>query len=130
MSKADHVDMLKRAIAANLEARMDHDRRQRRQRDRRAEPSRLEFINAADLARADADWLYLEEVIRDPVRKALRKQLRDLGQQLFDVLGTTAGMRDIACAIANLDRKHWHHRINILDKGWDGVGAGTCRWVA
>jgi hypothetical protein len=130
MSKSDHIDMLKRAIGANLAARVDHDRRQERARSRRNEEPKIEAICAADLMKADDNWLELDSIIKDPVRNALREQLRDLGQRLFEVLGGTSEMVDIATDIANLDRKHWGHRINIIDKAWDGVGNKTDIWVS
>jgi hypothetical protein len=98
LDTTEHLDMLKRAIHANLTARIEHDRR--RQTAAGAEP-RIELINAADLLAADDNWLYLDEIISDPIRRALRVQLKTLGQRLFDLVGDTDRMRDVAEEVAN-----------------------------
>jgi hypothetical protein len=128
LSKTDHLEMLKRAIAANLAARTEHDKRQ--EEASQGEQPELTVISAAHLLGADDNWLYLDVVIRDPVRRALREQLKELGQRLFNLLGTTAGMDKIAEEIADFVPEHWSYRINIIDKAWDGVGKGNDRWWA
>jgi hypothetical protein len=130
LSKADHLEMLKSAVAANLAARTEHDKRREKARESQGEPFDISLISVGDLLGADDDWLYLDAVIADPVYKALRKQLKDLGQRLFNLLGTTAGMDTIAEEIADLVPEHWSYRVNIIDKAWDGVGQGNDRWVA
>jgi len=79
---------------------------------------------------ADPNRLYLEGIIENPIKRALRKQLKELGQHLFTVLGTTDGMVKLAEEIADLDPSHWGYRINIIDKAWDGVGKDGDRWWA
>jgi hypothetical protein len=128
LTKPEHLALLRQAIAANLAARVDHDRR--RQEANRDKPVQFTLIPIGDLMGADDRRLYLEGVIDDPIRKALRKQLKDLGQRLFDALGTTEGMVEIAEEIADLKPGPWGYRIDIIDKAWDGVGAGGDRWWA
>jgi hypothetical protein len=125
LSTVVHLDMLKRAINANLTARIEHDRR----RQTPAGVSKIELINLADLVAADDNWLYLDEIISDPVRRALRVQLKTLGQRLFDLVGDTDRMRDVAEEVANQKPGPWGKRINIIDKAWDGIGNDQDRWI-
>jgi hypothetical protein len=127
MSKTQHVAMLSAAIKANLDARCEHDRRRERAAGK---PVDFTMTSAGDLIGADDDWLYLDAVIADPIRKALRKQLKDLGWRLFRVLGTTDGMVKIAEKAARPRSKRWGYRMNIVDKAWDGIGESSKPWVA
>lgn len=126
-SHAEHLALLKQAIAANLRARIEYDE----WRDSQATgPIKLELINAADLMRTSRDKLRLEEAIANPVRSALRSQLRDLGKRLFRLLGTTDAMLMVAEEVADMAPGSPDRRINIIDKTWDGIGDKHDFWVA
>jgi hypothetical protein len=72
LQKEDHLDLLKQAIRANLDARRKHDKR--RERATRGKPYDLRVICAAELLSTPQEKLYLESVIEDPVRKALKNR--------------------------------------------------------
>jgi hypothetical protein len=124
LGTAEHLEMLKRAIHANLTTRIEHDRR----RQTTAGAPKIELINAADLLAADDNWLYLDEIISDPIRRALRVQLKTIGQRLFDLVGDTDRMRAVAEEVAN-QKPPCGKRIDIIDKAWDGVGNNEDRWI-
>jgi hypothetical protein len=130
MTHEQHLDLLKWAIAANLDARHKHDKR--RERANRGKPIDLKAIDmtAWDLMSTPDDQLYLEAVSRDPIRTALKEQLNDLGKRLYRLLGSTKAMQSVAEEVANWKPRYWGTRIDIIAKNWDGVGAGNDRWVA
>lgn len=123
INKADHLALLRRAIAANLDALEAH-------RHRRAESQPPTHIYPTMWAAEPLEKLHLDSIIKDPARRALKEQLKKLGQQLFDIVGSTDAMRDVADEVANLNPRKWGARAAILDKGWDGVGSDKDRWVA
>jgi hypothetical protein len=126
LDASEHLALLKQAIAANLRARVEHDQRCAKS----AAPAEFKIISAGELMRTDPNRLFLEGVIEDPVRKALRKQLKDLGWRLFRLLGSTDAMLMVAQEISELKPGNWHYRIDILDKTWDGIGEQGDFWVA
>jgi hypothetical protein len=129
MADQDHLALLKRAIAANLDAREKHDRRQ--ERAAQGKPAvDLKVWCAADLMNTPDEQLYLVSVIADPVRKALKRQLKDLGWRLYRLLGNTDAMVKVAEEIANMKPRHWGTRTDIIDNNWDGIGKGNDVWVA
>ena len=128
LQKEEHLDLLKQAIAANLDARQEHAERQNRASS--GMPPDLQLISAAILMETPEEKLYLESVINDPIRRALKEQLKDLGRRLFRLLGNIEEMLQVAEEVANLRPQKWEIRINIIDKNWDGIGAGTHFWRA
>jgi hypothetical protein len=128
LSDQDHLALLKRAIAANLDAREEHDRRQ--ERAAQGKSGLLGIVTAAQLEITPIDQLYLKEVIDNPVRRALKSQLKDLGWRLYRLLRTQKAMLKVADEIANMKPQHWDDRINIIDKNWDGIGKGSDVWWA
>jgi hypothetical protein len=126
LTKDEHLALLKRAIAANMRARVEHDLRCAEI----AGPFELKVISAQELFETDPNRLLLEGVVEDPVRKALRAQLKDLGWRLFHLLGNTDAMLTVAEEISNMKPGNWHYRIDILDKTWDGIGKEGDWWVA
>jgi hypothetical protein len=127
LSKAEHRALLKRAVIANLTARLDHDKRLAEAAQ--GKPVEATIWNGGDLLRADVDWLYLDDVIKVPIRKALRKQLKDLGKRLFRLLGNTEEMLTIAQEAAEATGE-WGYAIDVVDKTWDGIGSKTDVWTA
>jgi hypothetical protein len=126
LSHDDHLELLKQAIASSLDARLKHEARLRE--ENKDKPQHCKIFSVRDLIRADANWLYLDEVIENPIRKALRRQLQQLGKRLFDLVGTTADILEIAEEIAN--PRNYYSCFNIMDKNWDGIGSDTDAWVA
>jgi len=53
------------------------------------------------------------------------KLLPCYGQSVFDLTGNIDAMREVADEVANEGPGSWGGRINIIDKGWNGVGG---RW--
>jgi hypothetical protein len=120
-----HLALLKQAIAASLAARIAHElRREKEPVQGSPDPTRW-----VDLA-ADDRQIHLSDLIRDPVRKALRTQMRDLGKRLYQLVRNTNTMLELAEEIANLEPRRWQYRMNVIDKAWDGIGEGADRWWA
>ncbi|HEY7301267.1 MAG TPA: hypothetical protein VH684_25535 [Xanthobacteraceae bacterium] len=129
LDKAEHVALLKQAIAANLDAREEHAKRQAAARAH--EPPDFKLINCADLMRTPWEKLNLDGIIEDPTRRALKDQLKQLGRRLFDVVGSLDAMRDVAEEVASMKPRNWGTRIDIIDKNWDGIGDDARgRWWA
>ena len=129
LSKTQHVAMLKAAIAANLDAREKHAAMLARRPASPAEDIKdIKVINCADLLGADDNWLELDEIIADPIRRALKAQMKHLGKRLYAVVGSTDAMREVCEEVANYNPKRWGTRTDIMDKNWNGVGDGNDRW--
>jgi hypothetical protein len=124
----DYLGLIKRAIAENLAARLDHDKR--REKANRGKEFKIEMWSAAALVGTPQEQLRLEDIVKDPVRRALRAQLKELGQCLYRHVQSIDRMREVAEEAADLMPKRWGYRINIIDKAWDGVGEGDHRWRA
>lgn len=120
LSKKEHVELLTRAIAANLAARVEHDQRQAKAQ--RGELAMHRLMSAQELSGADRNRLRLDAMIADPVKTALRQQLRELGERLFRLTGSVSAMGDVADQVADMEPGSWGYRATIIDKAWDGVG--------
>jgi hypothetical protein len=127
MTKEEHLALLRSAIDANLTARVEHA--QRLAKAAEGKPCELKIVYSAEFM---ANWnparSSLEDIVEDAVVAALRKQLTSLGKQLYKLVGSTDIMGDIADEVAG--DKHWHYRIDLLSKNWDGIGSGDDRWYA
>jgi hypothetical protein len=100
LTKAEHLDLLKQAIAANLKARTELRIRQ----DEMPSTGALKFMNAAYLMDTPHEQFRLEEIIEDATRTALQKQIRDLGKELYKLLNSnTDEMLEVAEEVANLE---------------------------
>lgn len=120
MTDDEHLALLKDAIDANLTARIEYDRQQR-------PPSEIRFVRFDD-----DDWarLRLEAIIDHPVETALRRQLKDLGKELYRALGSTQAMVPVCQEVAARDPKKENYRSTIVDKAWDGIGHEGDIWVS
>jgi hypothetical protein len=125
MTKDEHIALLKTAIAANLTVRIEHDKRL--EAERQGNPPKFKIWFAKELEAANRTRLELEDIIADPVRHALRKQLNGLGQRLYNLLGSTKPMPNLAEEIADLTPRP-DHAISIIDSAWNGVGKDNDRW--
>jgi hypothetical protein len=123
MTDTEYLQLLQDAMHANLTARVEYDKWQSTTQP----PIKLEFMKLDD-----DDWtrLELEDIIKDPVRKALRWQLKRLGKQLYRALGSTRAMVPICQDVAARDPKRENLRSTIIDKTWDGIGNGSDIWVS
>jgi hypothetical protein len=95
---------------------MKHAKRQ--ERANRGKPIDLKVIDAWTLMNTPEEQLYLEPVINDPVRTALKKQLNDLGETPLSPAGqqkSNAVGRGGRCKpeAAKLGHPHQHHRQEL-----------------
>jgi hypothetical protein len=127
MTKAEHLALLKDAIDATLKARTDHD--ERRYAEHNGQRT-FKLLRAFDLKDKDWERERLEGIVKDPVFRALRRQLEDLGQKLYRLTGSTEAMLDVCNEVAARDPRHEDDRLNIIDKAWDGIGNGKDIWLA
>jgi hypothetical protein len=123
----EHLTMLKRAIAANLDARIKHDIALAKQQ-KGVSDGDIQSFCGADIMAADSDWLYLDDLIANPIRKALRAQLKDLGWRLFRLTKSIETMRDVCLEAANKKLGGFQARADIVDKAWNGIGDDHDRW--
>jgi hypothetical protein len=129
LTREEHIECLKEALRKNLKERFELDgREEQRAAELGVEPA-FDLLSVGDLCATPHDQLVLDEIIKNPVLQALRRQMRWIGQQLFTVLGSTDAMREIAEEVAN-EPGHggWGYKITVMDKNWDGVGEGNDRW--
>lgn len=63
-----------------------------------------------------------------PVWEVLRQGIRTLGERLYEIGGSEL-MRDVCDRVAAMDPARAGHRLDIMDKRWDGVG-GDKGWLA
>lgn len=49
-----------------------------------------------------------------------------LGKRLYELNSDTNAMLEIAEEVADRDHPHYGHRIDVIDKRWDGIGD----WIA
>jgi len=128
LTEDEHLGLIKDAIDAVLRARLEYDNFLESKRT--TDPIKFEFIDMTgwgDPVPNNRDRL--RSIIKDPVRKSLRKTLKGLGKELFQLLGNTDAMLEVAEEVANREPKKWGHRIDIIDKTWDGIGNDTDVWV-
>jgi hypothetical protein len=92
------------------------------------DPAKIKFWSPADPY--NPDRLRLECIIEHPIFSATRAQLKKLGQELYDLVGSTDAMRNACDEIADMDKRHFGLRGTILDKAWDGVEKDKDRWWA
>jgi hypothetical protein len=119
LDKAEHVALIKAALEATLSARAEHDIREEERQDQEERLASFKLIPIGDLWQTSPEKLRLEGLAKDPVRYALRKQVRELGKELHQVLGNTDAMLDVAEEVA---AKDFQYRMTIIDKAWDGIG--------
>ena len=130
LPKDQHLALIKQALAATLRARYELDCRQDAAAKAKGYPiPETPPMSCSDLLAINPIQLGLEATARRPEHKALRKQLKDLGKQLFRLMGSTNAMRDVAEELANeKGRGGFQYQAGILDHAWDGVGEGNDHW--
>ncbi|WP_153002988.1 hypothetical protein [Sphingomonas sanguinis] len=85
-------------------------------------------ITAADLLDTDEEVLRLRDVVADPIGTALKRELHDLGQAIYDRVGSMNALTEIGDRIANADPSQYARRMSPLDSAWNGVGKDKDRW--
>ncbi len=79
-----------------------------------------------DLAsREDAE---VSEILDDPVGASCRHSIRRLGEHLYELARDTDAMSDVLERVADRDPSRYSLRATIIDKAWNGIGAGQDRW--
>jgi hypothetical protein len=76
-------------------------------------------------SREDAE---VSEILDDPVGAACRHSIRRLGELLYDITKSTDAMSDVLERVADRDPSRYSLRATIIDKAWNGIGAGQDRW--
>ena len=72
----------------------------------------------------------ISALLSDPVGAAYRQAIRDLGEYLFAMDGSTTLMRYASELLLDMVPAEFATRANLLDQAWNGVGQGRDRWVA
>ncbi len=103
----------------------------KRTQTRPASPGKLtakpfKFRTLDELAsREDAE---VSEILDDPVGAACHHAVRRLGEHLYDLTKSTDAMSDVLERVADRDPSRYSLRATIIDKTWNGIGAGQDRW--
>jgi hypothetical protein len=74
------------------------------------------------------DETEVNEILQDPVGAACRYAIKRLGQHLYTMAKSMDVMAEVLNRVAERDPKHSGLRADIMDKWWEGVGAGDDRW--
>ena len=77
-----------------------------------------------------ADNVDPASLVGDPVGEALRQTVRDLGGELFRLLGSTKAMRAVLERVAGRDQRRYRQRLNVMDKTWNGIGSDHDLWTS
>lgn len=117
---------VERALEALLEAAIEHDEAQQRQSGGTVAAARLRWIDIQ--VAPENDRPDLVALLHDPIGEALRQSIRTFGQHLYDVFGSTAGMRQAAERLLTSHASRHIEIIEILDLAWSGLGSGADRW--
>jgi hypothetical protein len=121
-----HLDLIKQALAATLQACFDLDERLEAAANW---PEKPQLVSWSDILAKSYEQHELEGIARNPERRALRKQLNSLGKKLFRLMGSTDAMRDVADELASQKgRGGFQYQAGIIDHAWDGVGDDSDRW--
>ncbi len=86
----------------------------------------FKFRKVDELAsREDAE---VSEILDDPLGAACRHSIRRLGEHLYELTKSTDSMSDVLERVADRDPSRYSLRATIIDKSWNGIGAGQVRW--
>jgi hypothetical protein len=89
-------------------------------------PSRV--TSAADLCATKTQVLRARSIAANPVEYAIKKMMKEVGQLLFDRLGSLDALHKVVDRVA--DRGDWYRRIAPIDSAFNGVGKGNKRWCS
>lgn len=88
----------------------------------------IRAISIGDLVDTEQEVLRLRDLVADPVGTALKRQLRSVGQAIYDRVGSSDKLVEIGETIANTNPRQYGTRMSPLDSAWNGVGSGNDRW--
>ena len=71
---------------------------------------------------------HARDIVKDPIEYALKQVMKEIGQLLFDALGSTNALREVADRICDRDPSKWGRRASPIDSAFNGVGRGKDRW--
>jgi len=69
------------------------------------------------------------DIVENPVEGALTFALRQIGEHLFKVLGSTDAMLDLSERVCDRHPETANYRSSIIDHKWDGIGNAKDMWV-
>ena len=87
----------------------------------------FDLISAAQLCATSEDTWAACSWVRDPVGRALRNGVRDIGRHIIEGTGTRA-LEAVLEAVAKRDERNYGHRAGIMDHAFDGLGVGNDVW--
>ncbi len=70
----------------------------------------------------------VREILRRSRGAACRHFIRRLGEHLYEIARDTDTMSDVLERVADRDPSRYSLRATIIDKAWNGIGAGQDRW--
>jgi len=104
-------------------ASLDHSRK-----EPEAGRAKFQFMTGEQLINTSEEILRERDIVQSPIIWALKRTLKDVGQMLYDRVGSTDKLLEIAEQIANRDPENYGRRMAPIDSAWDGVGSGHDRW--
>lgn len=121
------IDPVVQALHALLLAAVPHAEQQAVQSSRTA-AIRLRLLGrTSSVSEGEAR---ISALLSDPVGAAYRQGIRELGEYLFAMDGSTTLMRYASELLLDMVPAEFAVRANLLDQAWNGVGQGRDRWVA
>jgi hypothetical protein len=88
------------------------------------------LMSAATLLNTDQEILRQRDIVTNPIVWSLKKTLHEVGQLIYDRVGSVNELLKIAEQIADRDPAHYSRRMSPLDSAWNGVGSGNDRWMS
>ena len=93
-------------------------------------PVNVDILSLAEIMRTEPDVFRVAELAENPVGRSCRESIKSLGKALFRVGGSTDAMREVMERVAERSPAKRYRRLNLLDKWWNGIGAGADVWCS
>lgn len=93
-----------------------------------SEPFRL--VSFATLTKVPNDVLRQRSIVENPVERALKHGMVEVGKLMYANLKSTDKMVPIVEDVCDRDHKRYGQRIGILDSTFNGIGEGNDIWVS
>ena len=93
-----------------------------------AKGSAFGTMSGAELMRTSQAVLHQRDLVAQPIIMSLKRTLKEVGQLLYDRVGSTGELLKIAEQIADRDPDNYGRRMSPIDSAWNGVGADDDRW--
>lgn len=111
------------ALTALVDEEMNHRARRRATWEAEGSPKQpLEAIDAWALMETPREVLIEREWAKDPVHRALRIGVKEVGKLIFARIGDEA-MLAMAESVCDRDQAHWELRMSFLNSALDGIGS-------